>query len=415
MKKPIIPELETQQKYPLFYAEATKTINDIIEHITNERGIYTSDIEPDPREHIYWFNTNLGILYKYNDEHKAFLPISSGVTQELIDLINSKQDIRSADLKTKSVTIVEAINEIFNKIKSSNLITTDYTFDFIPADDPFKGAVLIDHIVPGTYKTHAHITTVFGDEGTPDPLGVTLLTMKYNNDLNYNTPLSFETLLANKDNVLGIYKFGDDITVDEDSVLYLLTLENGYVKYVIETANPQYEEPDCSATIKIKNIWIAEKNTIEGITKMEEDINNLNDNITEINNDILDLKTPSVDYHNLDGGGTNILLDSSKLTDVNIIVYDTTELDIDFHNVKLNRVTNYKLYLSFGGMFEGNDIILSLPEGQYTYFWENGDVIEIDPNYNYEIDFMVVPLFENDTPTGNYKVICSYRTYTANV
>jgi hypothetical protein len=415
MKKPIIPELETQQKYPLFYAEATKTINDIIEHITNERGIYTSNIEPDPRDHIYWLNTNLGILYKYNEENKAFLPIRSGVTQELIDLINSKQDITSTDLKTKSVTIVEAINEIFDKIKSSNLITTDYTFDFIPTQNPFDGAVLIDHIVPGTYKTHAHVTTIFGEEGTPDPLGVTLLTMKYNNNFDYDTPLTFDSLKANKDNILGVYTFGDDITVNEDSVLYLLTVDKSYINYIIETPDPEYMEPKCTVTIKIKNIWIAEKNAIEGITKIEENINNLNDNITEINNDILNLKTPLVDFYDLTSGSNNILLNSSKLTDINIIVYSPIELNINFNDIKRNRVTNYELFLSFGGMFEGNDITLTLPKDKYSYFWENGNVIDIDPNYKYKIDFMVVPVFENDTPTGDYKVICSYKTYTANV
>ena len=93
-KKLVVPALETQQKYPLFYAEATKTINDIIEHISKERGIYTSNIEPDPKEHTIWFNTNFNAIYFYNEKTKSFIPITGGGGGDLSTIITLVNDLR---------------------------------------------------------------------------------------------------------------------------------------------------------------------------------------------------------------------------------------------------------------------------------------------------------------------------------
>lgn len=93
-KKTVVPTLETQQKYPLFYAEATKTINDIIEHISKERGIYTSNIEPDPKEHTIWFNTNFNTIYFYNEKTKSFIPITGGGGGDLSEIITLVNDLR---------------------------------------------------------------------------------------------------------------------------------------------------------------------------------------------------------------------------------------------------------------------------------------------------------------------------------
>ena len=93
-KKTVVPTLETQQKYPLFYAEATKTINDIIEHISKERGIYTSNIEPDPKEHTIWFNTNFNTIYFYNEKTKSFIPITGGGGGDLSAISTLITDLR---------------------------------------------------------------------------------------------------------------------------------------------------------------------------------------------------------------------------------------------------------------------------------------------------------------------------------
>ena len=93
-KKTVVPTLETQQKYPLFYAEATKTINNIIEHISKERGIYTSNIEPDPKEHTIWFNTNFNTIYFYNEKTKSFIPITGGGGGDLSAITTLITDLR---------------------------------------------------------------------------------------------------------------------------------------------------------------------------------------------------------------------------------------------------------------------------------------------------------------------------------
>ena len=90
-KKLVIPTLETQQKYPLFYAEATKTINDIIEHISKERGIYTSDVEPDPKEHNIWLNTNDNKFYRWVEEEQSWKTISGG-SSEIVYFTEFKGD-----------------------------------------------------------------------------------------------------------------------------------------------------------------------------------------------------------------------------------------------------------------------------------------------------------------------------------
>ena len=64
--EPIISKLQEGVKYPRFERDATKTINDLVDHITKERGIYSSSIEPNPSEHNIWFNTNDNTLYIYN-------------------------------------------------------------------------------------------------------------------------------------------------------------------------------------------------------------------------------------------------------------------------------------------------------------------------------------------------------------
>ena len=64
--EPIISKLQEGVKYPRFERDATTIINDLVEHITKERGVYSSSIEPNPSEHNIWFNTNDNTLYIYN-------------------------------------------------------------------------------------------------------------------------------------------------------------------------------------------------------------------------------------------------------------------------------------------------------------------------------------------------------------
>ena len=65
--EPIISKLQEGVKYPRFERDATKTINDLVDHITKERGVYSSSIEPNPNEHKVWFNTDTNTLMIYNN------------------------------------------------------------------------------------------------------------------------------------------------------------------------------------------------------------------------------------------------------------------------------------------------------------------------------------------------------------
>ena len=65
--EPIISKLQEGVKYPRFERDATTIINDLVEHITKERGVYSSSIEPNPSEHKVWFNTNDNTLNIYEN------------------------------------------------------------------------------------------------------------------------------------------------------------------------------------------------------------------------------------------------------------------------------------------------------------------------------------------------------------
>lgn len=65
--EPVVNKLQEGVKYPRFERDATKTINDLVDHITKERGVYSSSIEPNPNEHNIWFNTDTNTLMVYNN------------------------------------------------------------------------------------------------------------------------------------------------------------------------------------------------------------------------------------------------------------------------------------------------------------------------------------------------------------
>lgn len=84
--EPIISKLQEGVKYPRFERDATKTINDLVEHITKERGIYSSSIEPNPNEHSIWFNTSNNTIMIYNNgAWRNFSGDSSGKTKIIVN------------------------------------------------------------------------------------------------------------------------------------------------------------------------------------------------------------------------------------------------------------------------------------------------------------------------------------------
>ena len=80
--EPIISKLQEGVKYPRFERDATTIINDLVEHITKERGVYSSSIEPNPSEHNIWFNTSNNTIMIYNNgAWRNFSGDSSGKTK----------------------------------------------------------------------------------------------------------------------------------------------------------------------------------------------------------------------------------------------------------------------------------------------------------------------------------------------
>lgn len=175
-KKLVIPTLETQQKYPLFYAEATKTINDIIEHISKERGVYTSSIEPDPKEHLIWFNTNFNIIYFYDEKTKSFLPMTGGggnlstIITLIDDLRNEVGNRDNWNNEEQYNTIYEALDGLQTQIQNINsTIIPVYTvsnknelFDI----DFNWGVYKIEEYDKNNHIKHFYILTVGGRPST---------------------------------------------------------------------------------------------------------------------------------------------------------------------------------------------------------------------------------------------------------
>lgn len=142
--EPIISKLQEGVKYPRFERDATKTINDLVDHITKERGIYSSSIEPNPNEHSIWFNTNDNKIYKYTDEewkdinanrdfivnfnHADILPYPYININYNSIILNPIDEINNYIIITSTKNIVSTINKILSNIDFI-LINEEYNND----------------------------------------------------------------------------------------------------------------------------------------------------------------------------------------------------------------------------------------------------------------------------------------------
>lgn len=112
--EPIISKLQEGVKYPRFERDATTIINDLVDHITKERGVYSSSIEPNPSEHSIWFNTDTNTLMIYNNgAWRNFNGDSSGKTKIIV---NPKKEEDSSNNQ-----VIYTIND-----NAFYIITDDY-------------------------------------------------------------------------------------------------------------------------------------------------------------------------------------------------------------------------------------------------------------------------------------------------
>lgn len=121
--EPVVNKLQEGVKYPRFERDATKTINDLVDHITKERGVYSSSIEPNPNEHNIWFNTNINTLMIYNnDAWKDFSssPSKWSVENAKIYSVN-ESSLTINDIKDKTFYILDVNIDTTNYIEIPNL------------------------------------------------------------------------------------------------------------------------------------------------------------------------------------------------------------------------------------------------------------------------------------------------------
>lgn len=102
----VLNKLQEGVKYPRFERDATRIINDLVTHITNERGVYSSSIEPNPNEHKVWFNTNTNTLNIYDNGRWNTISgggSGGGNTENL-------SGVKSISMVSGSITGVKIIN-----------------------------------------------------------------------------------------------------------------------------------------------------------------------------------------------------------------------------------------------------------------------------------------------------------------
>lgn len=156
--EPIISKLQEGVKYPRFERDATKTINDLVEHITKERGIYSSSIEPNPNEHSIWFNTNDNKIYKYIDEEWKDV----NANRDFIVNLN-RADILPypyININYDSITL-SPIDEINNYIIITSTRNIVYTINKILSDIDFILINENNNSDSGTFVIHIYNNYVY--------------------------------------------------------------------------------------------------------------------------------------------------------------------------------------------------------------------------------------------------------------
>lgn len=166
--EPVVNKLQEGVKYPRFERDATKTINDLVEHITKERGIYSSSIEPNPSEHSIWFNTSNNTIMIYNNgAWRNFSGDSSGKTKIIV---NPKKEENYSNNE-----VIYTIND-----NAFYIITDDYrnTINIKNADD-YDFWLYIEKMPYTITFSNATVITNVGD-----------IYNKYGEDLDYSIILA---------------------------------------------------------------------------------------------------------------------------------------------------------------------------------------------------------------------------------
>lgn len=214
--------------------------------------------------------------------------------QELAETVNTiKTDIGDVPLHNNK-SIKSSIDDLYAKLSyTSNIISNgNFEYFFKWGELPYQGAVITSNIIPGQYRTYADITK--NNESDPIIGACLILLAKDFNFVNLLGP----NLPLFKDDIKGIYSFGEDITVDDTLQLALLTIPKEYLQDILNGYNPEYVNHD--TTMNVNNIYVSSKTT--GNEQFVE----------ETKNAIVDIKN-KIGNSALQTGDTNIINAINKI------------------------------------------------------------------------------------------------------
>ena len=165
--EPIISKLQEGVKYPRFERDATTIINDLVEHITKERGVYSSSIEPNPSEHKVWFNTNTNTLNIYENGKWNGISGQGGD----IDIPSNLSGITSINMNNGTINGIQLLkvnsggfiyyeNNILVTTTGSNMTVMPYGGNIGLSDKTIK---ISDTTISGSTINAGHINIVSGE------------------------------------------------------------------------------------------------------------------------------------------------------------------------------------------------------------------------------------------------------------
>lgn len=200
--EPVVNKLQEGVKYPRFERDATKTINDLVEHITKERGIYSSSIEPNPNEHNIWFNTDTNTLMIYNNHVWRDFNGSGGSSgwsvENALLYRNEEGDLVMDNIKDKTFYILDVDADSIDYIKIANL-PDDIEF-YIFISSMLRNLYFVNSNIITNYDTllrHTNLNGFFAQSVLVHKIGInaefSIINDKsgINNSLNiYNTKLN---------------------------------------------------------------------------------------------------------------------------------------------------------------------------------------------------------------------------------
>lgn len=190
--EPVVNKLQEGVKYPRFERDATRIINDLVTHITQERGIYSSDIEPNPNEHSIWFNTNNYKTYIYTNEEWNDITNYRGFN------INTDRD---------HIDSYPTINIIYNSYTGDENLLQDDVYVIIISTSAIEREL---YLIAPYYSNYNYLNTVKGS-------GVFVIYSYYG--YIYINKISerqtFENIICKSDNPFNILLVEGDEIVDE--------------------------------------------------------------------------------------------------------------------------------------------------------------------------------------------------------